>query len=479
MALLDLFKPKWQHDIANVREKSVEKIKNQKILAELAMNDESNSVRIAAIRKLTDQNVLTDMFKKEENLDIRKEIAKRFTDNKVLIEIIENNTYCEIREAALTQITDQETLADIAKNNDYFEIQEAAILKLSNQKLLASIAKGNYVVNKIAITKLTDSNILLSIIKSTKDFKILKTALRKIPDQNALLAIVQNPNDCNPNFTSVNHVSRIKEKALANITDIKMLKTLIPDMKEILGGKFIDLPNSNNDKTKARCSDNDCPCYETEYQQGDGYLYVPDIGKPIFLCLKAAILRKLDLDKAAISAKLWWVAGIAPAVKGNSNKQDYDNNSKRVVLCCPNSVCNGMVSTRDAILIMNLTQLSRGGMISGAGDITCADCGVNSSVPDWHNETTRKFGKDYVERGEEIFNSVADKGEKQREKMKVQCSNCNKVFEAQNAAKDFEMRAQVVEMIYGEGQAFIYQCPYCNTIESNAIIEIERMQNNL
>jgi hypothetical protein len=65
------------------------------------------------------------------------------------------------------------------------------------------------------------------------------------------------------------------------------------------------------------------------------------------------------------------------------------------------------------------------------------------------------------------------------EKMKVQCSNCNKVFEANNVAKQFEMRAQVVEMIYGEGQAFVYQCPYCNTTDAKAIIELERMQNSL
>ena len=65
------------------------------------------------------------------------------------------------------------------------------------------------------------------------------------------------------------------------------------------------------------------------------------------------------------------------------------------------------------------------------------------------------------------------------EKMKVQCSNCNKVFEANNVAKQFEMRAQVVEMIYGEGQAFVYQCPHCNTTDAKAIIELERLQNNL
>lgn len=83
------------------------------------------------------------------------------------------------------------------------------------------------------------------------------------------------------------------------------------------------------------------------------------------------------------------------------------DNNERVVLCCPNPICNGMVVSKDSNLIMSLTQLSRGGMISGAGNISCADCGVSSSVTDWHNETTKKFGQDYVARGEEIFKSVS------------------------------------------------------------------------
>ena len=81
--------------------------------------------------------------------------------------------------------------------------------------------------------------------------------------------------------------------------------------------------------------------------------------------------------------------------------------SDLAVLCCPNPICNGMVVSKDSNLIMSLTQLSRGGMISGAGNISCADCGVSSSVTDWHNETTKKFGQDYVARGEEIFKSVS------------------------------------------------------------------------
>ena len=306
--------------------------------------------------------------------------------------------------------------------------------------------------------------------------------------------------------------------------------------------------------------------------------------------------------------------------------------SDLAVLCCPNPACNGMVSSRDSNLIMNLTQLSRGGMISGAS-IPCADCGSNSSFTDWHNETVQRFGSNYLERGEENYAEVTgqstqnkrvknadeqmddlienligkinpemsgvydeylesknnstqsgsqsaetskeqkkqnkeqqkknelakidrmssenelfkivknkqrrlqvrlhaltkindkqllidiytefhsvpeicnaieqkNKGIKPRkankpkdvagvsrqkkkkrnqimEKMKVQCSNCNKVFEANNVAKQFEMRAQVVEMIYGEGQAFVYQCPYCNTTDAKAIVELERIQNEL
>ncbi len=77
----------------------------------------------------------------------------------------------------------------------------------------------------------------------------------------------------------------------------------------------------------------------------------------------------------------------------------------RVVLCCPNEACSGMVSSSDENLKIHLQQLSRGGMIGGTG-ITCNDCGVHSDLNSWHKETVRKYGDNYLERGDEIFNSV-------------------------------------------------------------------------
>lgn len=78
----------------------------------------------------------------------------------------------------------------------------------------------------------------------------------------------------------------------------------------------------------------------------------------------------------------------------------------RVVLCCPNEACSGMVSSSDENLKIHLQQLSRGGMVAGTG-ITCNDCGVHSDLNSWHKESVRKYGENYLERGDEIFNSVS------------------------------------------------------------------------
>lgn len=117
-----------------------------------------------------------------------------------------------------------------------------------------------------------------------------------------------------------------QKKAILKITDVAVLKFLVPQMKKIIGGQFFELPNNNADKTKARCSDNECPCLETEYNQGEGYLYIPDYGNPIFMCKKGAELRGIDLDDASLNAKLWWAKGIAQIPNSKNDLPDSNSN---------------------------------------------------------------------------------------------------------------------------------------------------------
>lgn len=106
---------------------------------------------------------------------------------------------------------------------------------------------------------------------------------------------------------------------------------------------------------------------------------------------------------------IYWddISYFIPSFKLNKSSIKLKNPSKEeiIVVCCPYQGCNGMVSSTDQNLIIHLTQLSRGGMIAGGG-ITCNDCGNQSPISEWHKETIKKFGENYLNKGEDILKSV-------------------------------------------------------------------------
>ena len=61
MDFVDLFRPNCKHSDWEKRAKTAKKLKNQKIIADIAKKDEYYSVREAAVQKITDQNLLVDV----------------------------------------------------------------------------------------------------------------------------------------------------------------------------------------------------------------------------------------------------------------------------------------------------------------------------------------------------------------------------------------------------------------------------------
>ena len=63
---MGLFKPAWQSRDHLKRAKAVAKLDDQKILADIARNDQNASVREEAIKKLTNTAVLRDIIRTEK-----------------------------------------------------------------------------------------------------------------------------------------------------------------------------------------------------------------------------------------------------------------------------------------------------------------------------------------------------------------------------------------------------------------------------
>jgi hypothetical protein len=105
----ELFTPALKSENWERREKAVNKLTDQSVLADVAKNDRNGYVRLVAVKKLTDQSVLADVAKNDED------------------------EY--VRDVALGKLTDQSVLADIAQYEENWDVKKLAADKLSDVDL--------------------------------------------------------------------------------------------------------------------------------------------------------------------------------------------------------------------------------------------------------------------------------------------------------------------------------------------------------
>ena len=158
----------------NILCEAVAKITDQKILIDVAKNDEDEIVRSIAIRQLTDQDVLADIAKNETNNFLRSTAVEKLTNQIVLAYIVKNDKTPSVRRDAVIALTDQSTLIFVAQNESDYRIRGEAIKKLTDQAVLGNIALNDGRVGYMAVQTLTDRNVLEYVQKNTKDIGIVK-----------------------------------------------------------------------------------------------------------------------------------------------------------------------------------------------------------------------------------------------------------------------------------------------------------------
>jgi hypothetical protein len=197
------FKPKWEHKDCNIRIAAVKKLKDQKILAEIAKNDNDFDVRIAAVDNpyFTDQVILTEIAKdpNDPTRHIRKCAIEKITDQATLADIAKNEHISDPAIAAIMKVTDPVLLADIWRTRHkkrgheggYSEanlhMRRNSIIRLVKfgegifkEEILAEIALNEYepILAKTAIDGLTDKGVLNEIAQKRESMK--KEALARI-----------------------------------------------------------------------------------------------------------------------------------------------------------------------------------------------------------------------------------------------------------------------------------------------------------
>jgi len=175
MGFKDLFKPKYTHHDWKIRLEAVKKLKDPKILEDIAKNDERYIVRKIAYRiagMANTQEALMDIIKNDKDKYERLKIIEKITDQKLLKNLAKNDEERDIRIAAIKMLTDQRFLENLAKNEVKRDVRIAALKMLTDQKLLANFAMNDKEkrVRQAAIEKLDDRLLLSDIAKNSKFF---------------------------------------------------------------------------------------------------------------------------------------------------------------------------------------------------------------------------------------------------------------------------------------------------------------------
>jgi Domain of Unknown Function (DUF349) len=148
---------------AGVRRIAIKKLDDPGVLGEIAVSDPDESLRqiaeekassillstacgsdqaaaSAALDKIYDQRALAEVAKQASQKDLRLAAADRLTDQKALADVARNAKELSIRLDALRQITDVPVLRSIALNDERKEIAVAALNGIEEREALEAIA---------------------------------------------------------------------------------------------------------------------------------------------------------------------------------------------------------------------------------------------------------------------------------------------------------------------------------------------------
>ncbi len=164
----------------------------------IQLNIEENKVN-ELVEKISNQRVLANIAQNAKDEQIRKVIIEQITDQKILLKLALNTEYENVRKASLEKITDQ-TLVDAAKNHRNYWTRKMAIENLNADKwenLFIYLAKNDEdeFIRIKAIEKLNSDkwqDVLIDIAKNDELHGVRSAAVGKITDFRVLYDIARN-----------------------------------------------------------------------------------------------------------------------------------------------------------------------------------------------------------------------------------------------------------------------------------------------
>ena len=168
MGLFDFFKPDWKHSDPRVRQKSLERVEDTSVLAEVLDTDEDAGVRQAVLASL-------DTVPKMQEV-----LGKLSGDQKAVLDKQLHKAYFEISlkatttaDAYLTELSEHQ-LSRIARESKSAEVQQSAVEGLTDEgEISAVITHGDKKVAHLALGKINDRDKLTKLEKAAKGVLVL------------------------------------------------------------------------------------------------------------------------------------------------------------------------------------------------------------------------------------------------------------------------------------------------------------------
>jgi len=194
---------------------AIQKLNDQKLLEDLAINDKEMSVRFWAAQKLTNQSLAQPVYadvvqNAKDDKRLKMEAAKLLEDQSLSQQLYESiainsdyNYYKDIALEAVSLLNEQKLLGNVVNSAKNYAVCEAAAKKLIDQNVLKEIALKTTLsdyIREIVVEKLTNQPVLAEIAKSNNNITVKTAAIKNFDNTNLQLIpeIVEN-------FLSIHH----------------------------------------------------------------------------------------------------------------------------------------------------------------------------------------------------------------------------------------------------------------------------------
>jgi len=190
--LARFLKPNWQHPKPEKRIKAIAKLRednadDQAILAQLALKDQDETVRLSATEKLSGLNVLVQISQNQNSNNLQQLALHRISQ--ILLANTETPS-AEEKRSALAYITDNDLLTHIVLNSQESQLREQAILQIRDDSNLAMIAEKSprAAVRVLAAEQINSESALEQLQKSARNkdkgvFKVTRDKLQIIREE--------------------------------------------------------------------------------------------------------------------------------------------------------------------------------------------------------------------------------------------------------------------------------------------------------